>query len=132
MIAKRCALALALGLSVTACGGGESGQPSAGQDQIFLAVAEDFRGYHERPSFDVSGEAALIGIHDGSVITEAGRLTERIRRPDFGHLEIEVTVDDPKAYTRPWTVTLRQQFAGDTELIDEICAEGEKFSSKLK
>ena len=69
---------------------------------------------------------------DGSMITEAGKLREQIRRPDFGHLEIEVTVDDPKAYTKPWTVTLRQQFAGDTELIDEICAEGEKFSSKLK
>jgi hypothetical protein len=69
---------------------------------------------------------------DGSMITEAATLTERIRRPDFGHLEIEVTVDDPKAYTKPWTVTLRQQFAADTELIDEICAEGEKFSSKLK
>jgi hypothetical protein len=69
---------------------------------------------------------------DGSVITEAAKLNERIRRPDFGHLEIEVTVDDPKAYTKPWAVTLRQQFAADTELIDEICAEGEKFSSKLK
>jgi len=69
---------------------------------------------------------------DGSMITEAGKLREQIRRPDFGHLDIEVTVDDPKAYTKPWTVTLRQQFAADTELIDEICAEGEKFSSKLK
>jgi hypothetical protein len=69
---------------------------------------------------------------DGSMITEAAKVRERIRRPDFGHLEIEVTVDDPKAYTRPWTVTLRQQFAADTELIDEICAEGERFSTKLK
>jgi hypothetical protein len=69
---------------------------------------------------------------DGSVITEAAKVRERIRRTDFGHLEIEVTVDDPKAYTRPWTVTLRQQFAPDTELIDEICAEGEKFSRQLK
>jgi hypothetical protein len=69
---------------------------------------------------------------DGSMITEAGKLRGQIRRPDFGHLEIVVTVDDPKAYTKPWTVTLRQQFAPDTELIDEICAEGEKFSSKLK
>jgi hypothetical protein len=69
---------------------------------------------------------------DGSVITEAAKVRERIRRPDFGHLEIEVTVDDPKAYTKPWTVTLRQQFAGDTELIDEVCAEGEKFSKQLK
>jgi hypothetical protein len=69
---------------------------------------------------------------DGSMITGAARVRERIRRPDFGHLEIEVTVDDPKAYTRPWTVMLRQQYAADTELIDEICAEGERFVQKLK
>ena len=68
----------------------------------------------------------------GSMITGAARLRERIRRPDFGHLEIEVTVDDPKGYTKPWTVTLRQQFAPDTELIDEICAEGERFVQKLQ
>jgi hypothetical protein len=69
---------------------------------------------------------------DGSVITEAAKLREQIRRPDFGHLEIEVTVDDPKAYTKPWTVTLRQQFAADAELVDEICAENEKDSQRLK
>jgi hypothetical protein len=69
---------------------------------------------------------------DGSVLTEDAKVRERIRRPDFGHLEIEVTVDDPKAYTKPWTVTLRQQFAADTELIDEICNENEKFSRHLK
>jgi hypothetical protein len=69
---------------------------------------------------------------DGSMITGSAKVRERIRRPDFGHLEIEVTVDDPKAYTRPWSVTLRQQFAADTELIDEICAEGEKFVSSRK
>ena len=68
----------------------------------------------------------------GSVITSAAKVRERIRRPDFGHLEIELTVDDPKAYTRPWSVTLRQQFAPDTELIDEICAEGERFARQLK
>ena len=68
----------------------------------------------------------------GSMITSAGKLRERIRRTDFGHLEIEVTVDDPKAYTRPWSVTLRQQFGADTELIDEICAEGERFAKQLK
>jgi len=68
----------------------------------------------------------------GSMITEAAKVREQIRRSSFGYLEIDVTVDDPKAYTRPWTVTLRQQFAPDTELIDEICAEGERFSIKLK
>ena len=69
---------------------------------------------------------------DGSMITGAGKVRERIRRPAFGRIEIEVTVDDPKAYTRPWSVTLRQQFASDTELIDEICAEGEKFSKQVQ
>jgi hypothetical protein len=68
----------------------------------------------------------------GSMVTGAGKVRERIRRTDFGHLEIEVTVDDPKAYTRPWTVTLRQQLAPDTELIDEICAENERFAKQLK
>lgn len=69
---------------------------------------------------------------DGSMITSAGKVRERIRRPAFGHIEIEVTIDDPKAYTKPWSVTLRQQFAADTELIDEICAEGEKFSKQVQ
>jgi hypothetical protein len=68
----------------------------------------------------------------GSVMTESAKVRERITRTSFGHLEIEVTIDDPKAYTKPWTVTLRQQFAPDTELIDEICAEGERFVQKLK
>ena len=69
---------------------------------------------------------------NGSMITSAAKVRERIRRPDFGHLEIEVTVDDPKAYTKPWTVTLKQQIAVDTELVDEICLENEKSSQRMK
>ena len=65
-------------------------------------------------------------------LAAVAKVRERTRRPDFGHLASEVTVDDPKAYAKPWSVTLRQQVAGDTELIDEICAEGEKFVEKLK
>ena len=68
---------------------------------------------------------------NGSVVTSMAKVRERIRRPDFGHLEIEVTVDDPKAYTRPWTVTLREQFGADAELIDEICLENEKDAQHL-
>ena len=75
-----------------------------------------------------------IGLRDdtwidwnGSVLTEAAKVREEIRRPDFGHLEIKVTVDDPKAYTKPWTVTLKQRIVVDTDLIDEICLENEKF-----
>ena len=65
-------------------------------------------------------------------MTAAARVRERIRRPDFGHLEIQVTVDDPKAYTKPWTVTLKQRIVVDTELIDEICLENEKFFQYVK
>jgi hypothetical protein len=69
---------------------------------------------------------------NGSMITSAAKVRERIRRPDFGHLEIEVTVDDLKAYTKPWTVTLKQQIAVDTELMDEVCLENEKSFQNMK
>jgi hypothetical protein len=57
---------------------------------------------------------------------------ERIRRPDYGHLEIEVTVDDPKAYTKPWTVTLKQRIVVDTELVDEVCLENEQSAKRMR
>jgi hypothetical protein len=62
----------------------------------------------------------------GDPLTEAAKLTERFRRPNYGRLEIEFTVDDPKAYTKPWTVTFKQAIMPDTELLDEICLENEK------
>ncbi len=70
--------------------------------------------------------------NDGSMITSAAKVQERIRRPDYGHLDVGVTVDDPKAYTRPWTVTLHQRLAINTELVDEICLENERDSQRLK
>jgi hypothetical protein len=69
---------------------------------------------------------------NGSVITESARVREQIRRPDFGHLEVQITVDDPKAYTRPWTVTLKQKILVDTELIDEMCLENEQSLQHMK
>ena len=44
-----------------------------------------------------------------------------VRRPNYGALEIEVRVDDPKSYTRPWTVKVTQRLAVDTELNEFIC-----------
>jgi hypothetical protein len=80
-----------------------------------------------------------IGMRDdiwidwsGSVVTEAARVQEEIRRPDFGHLQIQVTIDDPKAYTQPWTVMIRQRLVVDTELIDEICLENERSLQHMK
>jgi hypothetical protein len=63
---------------------------------------------------------------NGSPLTDAGTITERFRRVIFGKLEIELTVDDPKAYTAPWTTKLNQFIFADTELLDYICAENEK------
>jgi hypothetical protein len=62
----------------------------------------------------------------GDPLTSAAKITERFRRPSYGSLEIEVTVNDPKAYTRPWAITLQEAIQVDTELADEICLENEK------
>jgi hypothetical protein len=68
----------------------------------------------------------------GSPMTEAARMTERIRRPNYGRLDIQITIDDPKAYTRPWTVEMPLQITLDTDLIDEMCLENEKSSKKMR
>jgi hypothetical protein len=80
-----------------------------------------------------------IGLRDdswidwnGSVLTQAAKVREEMRRPDFGHLAIRVTVDDPKAYTKPWTVTLKERIVVNTELIDEICLENEQSLKHMK
>jgi hypothetical protein len=62
----------------------------------------------------------------GSPFTEAARMVEEFQRPNFGTLEITITVDDPKAYTAPWKVKLRQPLVIDTELLDYICLENER------
>jgi len=89
-----------------------------------------------------SGDTLVIdtnGVRDdtwvdwnGSVITEAAKVREQIQRPDLGHLVIQVTVDDPKAYTKPWTVTIKERLIVDTELIEEVCLEGEKDLKHLQ
>jgi hypothetical protein len=68
----------------------------------------------------------LWADYNGSPMTDAAKMTERFRRVNFGRLEIEVTVDDPKAYTKPWTVTVKQTIVLDNEMIEFICAENEK------
>jgi hypothetical protein len=68
----------------------------------------------------------------GAPLTNAAKVTERFHRPNFGTLEIEAVVNDPKAYTRPWTVKIVQRIMLDTELIDEVCLEGENSSQHIK
>jgi hypothetical protein len=69
---------------------------------------------------------------NGSVVTEAAKVREEFRRPDFGHIVIQVSVDDPKAYTKPWSVTIKERVVADVELIDEMCLENEQSLKHLK
>jgi hypothetical protein len=75
-------------------------------------VVESF-GFNDRTWLD----------HDGHPHTEGLRTTERYRRRDFGNLDVEMTLSDPTAYARPWTVAVRAELAADTEMIEWVCNE---------
>jgi len=62
----------------------------------------------------------------GKPTTEALHVTERYRRKNFGTLEIQITIDDPKAYTKPWTVTEEVRLVLNTDLLEFICNENNR------
>ena len=68
-------------------------------------------GFNDRGWLDVGGHPQ----------TETLRLTERFRRRDFGHLELDVTFDDPKSFTKPFTLHMEKPLAADTDLLEDIC-----------
>jgi hypothetical protein len=76
-------------------------------------VAESF-GFNDRTWLD----------HDGHPHTEALRMTERYHRRNVGNLDVEITLSDPGAYSRPWTVSVRAELAADTEMLEWVCNEG--------
>ena len=65
---------------------------------------------------------------NGAPLTDAATITERFRRVNYGSLEIQFTVDDSKAYTKPWTVKINQRLLPDSDLIEFVCNENEKSS----
>ena len=69
---------------------------------------------------------------NGSPHSNDVKFTERFRRPTFGKLEIDLTIEDPKAYTRPFTVRINQQLIADDELIEFICNENQQFRRRVK
>jgi hypothetical protein len=68
----------------------------------------------------------------GSPYSGQARFIERFRRPVFGKLEIDVTVDDPKSYTKPFTVRINQRFVPDDEPIEFVCNENQQFRQRIK
>jgi hypothetical protein len=67
----------------------------------------------------------------GSPLTDKAKITERYTRPKFGQLIIDVTIDDPKAYTKPFTVRFNQRLSPSDELIEFICNENERSDAHL-
>jgi len=81
--------------------------------------------------------ADTTGFNDKSWLDDPGHphttallVIERFRRKDFGHMEIQITIDDPEAYTKAWTVTESFNLLPDTEILENIC-ENEKDVSHL-
>ena len=70
--------------------------------------------------------AGLWLDRQGTPVSASAIITERFTRPNYGNMYIEVTVDDPKTFTAPWTVKIHHQLQLDMELIDYLCVENEK------
>jgi hypothetical protein len=68
----------------------------------------------------------------GSPYSEQAKFTERIRRPTYGKLEIDLTLEDPKSYTKPFTVRINQQISPDDEVIEFVCNENQQFRRRVK
>ena len=80
-----------------------------------------------------------IGLRDdgwldvqGAPFTSGAKITERFRRPKYGRMEIDVTIDDSKAYTKPWTVRVNWRLGADEDLIEFICQENNLDVKHLK
>ena len=69
---------------------------------------------------------------NGSPYTDALKMTERFRRPTFGTLQIDITIDDKKAYTKPFTVRVNHRLLVDAEMIEFICNENERSTHHIE
>jgi hypothetical protein len=80
------------------------------------SLVVDSAGFNGKTWLDAQGHPSTDALH----------LAERFRRRDFGHLDLTLTIDDPKAYTRPWAVNLPLQLLPDADLLEYVCNENEK------
>ena len=80
------------------------------------ALVVESRGFNGKAWLDQLGRPSTDALH----------VTERFRRKDFGHMDIQVTIDDAKAYTKPWTVTYSATLLPEGELLEFICNENNR------
>jgi hypothetical protein len=81
----------------------------------------DTVGYNDKTWLDFLGHPHSESLH----------LTERYRRTDFGHMQIEMTFDDPKTYVKPFTIKMAGKLVPDDDLIENVCLENEKDRGRL-
>jgi hypothetical protein len=96
------------------------------EDDDLVVETNNLRGADEDSEFD-----GWLDVN-GSPYSREAKITEVFRRPTYGHLQIDMTVDDPKGYTRPWTVRVDQRLLPDQELIEFICNENQQFRSRIQ
>jgi hypothetical protein len=82
----------------------------------------DTIGFNDRGWLDARGHSHSEAMH----------LTERFHRLDFGDMELQITIDDPKTYTRPFTIKLMQRLQPDTDLLEFFCSENEKDTRHME
>jgi hypothetical protein len=76
----------------------------------------DTAGFNDKTTLDAGGHPRSESLH----------MTERFRRGDFGHMEMQVTIDDPKNYTRPFTIKFNTVLLPDSDVLESFCAENER------
>ena len=80
------------------------------------SLVVDTVGFNDRTSLDIVGHPRSESFH----------LTERFTRRDYGHMEVQLTIDDPKTYTKPFTIRVNEMLAPDSDVLEYFCSENEK------
>jgi len=81
----------------------------------------DSAGFNDRAWLDVSGNTH----------SEALRMQERYQRRDFGHMDVAVTMDDPKTFTRPVTIKFSELLIPDSDVLESVCGENERDNGHM-
>lgn len=79
-------------------------------------LAVDTVGFNDKSWLDAFGHPHSEDLH----------LVERLHRRDFGHLDVQLTIEDPKAYAKPFTIKFTDLLVSDSDIGENFCAENEK------